>query len=69
MTESEAREIIDRYEALVTAVTGEHRDDIYKKFDCPLEIEGGRIVAMQTERREPEDGWFPQWRAKDLDPL
>lgn len=61
MTEEEATEIVERYEALVTAVVG---DCDRFGFDTPLEIIEGRVWATQTERQEPEGSWFPRLRSK-----
>lgn len=62
MTEAEAREIVERYEALVTAITSGS-----PMFDCPLEISGGKVFANQTERID-RDG-LPIFRVRDLNSL
>lgn len=59
MTEAEAKDIIERYEALVLAVTGGGIG-----FDAPLELCEGRLWANQTERQYPEGSWFPELRSK-----
>jgi hypothetical protein len=64
MTEAEAGEVIDRYEALVVAVTG---GDAH--FETPLDLVNGRLWATQTERQVPEGSWLPRMRSKSVQEL
>lgn len=49
MTEAEAREIVERYEALLVRVAGQHGLDC----DLPIYFDGaGHVIVSQTEWME-----------------
>ena len=62
MTEEEAREIVERYERLLSRVVGENAGC---RFEHPLEVADGAVFAWQTERVEGD--FIPLLRRRDLD--
>lgn len=66
MTEAEAREIVERYEALLLAVIG---DAERRRFPCPLEIVGTDIFATQPDDVGTDSSWMPAMRRRALTEL
>lgn len=63
MTEEEAREIVERYEALLLAVVGASG---LQTFACPLEVMGTELVASAADNVLTDGSWWPEVRRRPL---
>lgn len=63
MTEAEAREIIERYEALLASLVSPHE---LRHFPCPLEVIGADLVAVEPDDMMADGSWSPAIRRQPI---
>lgn len=63
MSENDAREIIERYEALLASLVSRHE---LRYFPCPLEVIGADLVAVEPDDMMADGSWTPVIRRRPL---